>query len=33
MHKEVQGGAFLCRPSRNCFKPQIKAWLFMRISY
>lgn len=33
MHKEVQGGAFLCRPSRNRLEPQIKAWLFIRIGY
>lgn len=33
MHKEVQGGVFLCRPSRNRFEPQIKAWLFIRIGY
>lgn len=33
MHMEVQGEAFLCRPSRNRLEPQIKAWLFIRIGY
>lgn len=33
MHMGVQGGVFLCRPSRNRFEPQIEAWLFIRIGY